>query len=357
MKNLLIILTIFVAFISNVANACTGMQIKTKDGNIINGRTVEFAAPITMNKVFVPRNYKFVSKLDDKTNGLTYKSKYAFIGGGMYNDVNVSDGVNEKGLSLGAFYFPGYAVYPDYKKQKSTANSLSPSQFTNWVLSQFATVDEVKQNINNITIVNAIPDGWSFSPPFHYVIYDKTGKSIVIEPLKDGLVAYDNPVGVLTNSPDFTWQMTNLKNYVGLSNLSAKSIIYDGVTVNPFGQGSGMFGLPGDFTPPSRFVRAVAFSKAAIPAPDLEHGITQMFHLLHQFDIPAGSVASIENGKTVYDYTMLTVVRDPQNLVMYFVTYNEPFKIQENRLSDYDVNGSKIIVAGPIEGIVPYFAK
>jgi choloylglycine hydrolase len=65
---------------------------------------------------------------------------------------------------------------------------------------------------------------------------------------------------VITNSPAFDWQMTNLHNYVNFSMTNVPPVKLGSVTLEPFGQGSGMLGIPGDFTPPSRFVRAVAFS-------------------------------------------------------------------------------------------------
>ena len=103
-------------------------------------------------------------------------------------------------------------------------------------------------------------------------------------------------------------------------------------------------------------MRATIFSKTAIPAPDIKSGINQMFHLLHQFDIPVGSTTSTEQGKTFYEYTLATTVRDPQNLVMYFTTYEEPFTLQTLKMSDYDLNSTKM-VSTPITGMTPYFTK
>lgn len=31
---------------------------------------------------------------------------------------------------------------------------------------------------------------------------------------------FENPLGVITNAPEFSWYMTNLRNYVNLSALS-----------------------------------------------------------------------------------------------------------------------------------------
>ncbi|MBK8639232.1 MAG: linear amide C-N hydrolase [Chromatiaceae bacterium] len=37
------------------------------------------------------------------------------------------------------------------------------------------------------------------------------------------------------------------------------------VEVQPIGQGTGLLGLPGDYTPPSRFLKATALAFSAVP--------------------------------------------------------------------------------------------
>src|SRR3990167_4897413 len=122
--------------------SCTGMQLKAKDNTYVNGRTIEFGINLDLAGLVIPRNYAFHGTLPDGSNGLIYQSKYAVVGGGMFGETAVADGVNEKGLSVGDFYFPGYAVYatltPENKKR-----ALSPTEFSNWILTQFATVNEV----------------------------------------------------------------------------------------------------------------------------------------------------------------------------------------------------------------------
>jgi choloylglycine hydrolase len=49
-------------------------------------------------------------------------------------------------------------------------------------------------------------------PPLHFVVHDRTGKSIIIEPVDNVLKLHQNSVGVTTNSPTFDWHMTNLRN-------------------------------------------------------------------------------------------------------------------------------------------------
>lgn len=327
-------------FLTMNAFACTGIELKAKDGSIVSGRTVEFGMNLDLGGLFIPRNYAFKGTLPDGTPGMSYTSKYAALGGGMFGEQAIADGINEKGLTIGNFYFPGYAEYTkvtDSNKRKA----LSPTEFSNWILTQFATVDEVKQGLKSAIIVPTIPKGWPAVPPFHYVVYDKTGKSIVIEPINGELKVYDNTLGILTNSPTFDWQMTNLASYINLSPINAPPVNVDGFKIHQFGEGSGAHGLPGDFTPPSRFVRAAFFSNSAIPAETAEKAVFQAFHILNQFDIPMGSVRDISNQTVTPEYTLATTVKDPQHLNYYFRTYDDQ-SMKMLALNSFDLNGKEI---------------
>ena len=172
-------------------------------------------------------------------------------------------------------------------------------------------------------------------------IYDKSGKSLVIEPLDGKLVLYDNPLGVMANSPTFDWHMTNLRNYVALNPNNVPPVSIFGQTFKQLGQGSGMLGLPGDFTPPSRFVRAAVFSATAIPEKNADKGIQQVFHILNNFDIPVGAARDAHDGVIYSDYTMLTVARDSKNNRFFYHTYNDQ-TLRMVDLSKFDLNAKSI---------------
>jgi choloylglycine hydrolase len=145
----------------------------------------------------------------------------------------------------------------------------------------------------------------------------------VIEPVDHTLKIYDNPLGVLTNSPSFDWHMTNLRNYINLTATNVPPVDLSGLKLAQLGQGSGLRGLPGDFTPPSRLVRAVAFSQAA-PAPQTApEAVLQVFHILNNFDIPYGSVRGESDGVTHLEYTLWTSAADLKNLKWYFKTFED----------------------------------
>jgi choloylglycine hydrolase len=330
----------FLSLISPSINACTEIQLKAKDGSIINGRTLEFGIKVKTAGILIPRNYEFKGTLPDGNQGLSYRSKYAVVGSNMYDDKVAVDGLNEAGLSAGAFYFPGYAKYPTIN-DSNKAYALSPVEFTNWVLTQFSTVDEVEKALKNVVIAPTVYTPWGFVPPFHYIICEKTGKCIVVEPTNGTLTVFNDPLGVFTNSPTFDWHITNLRNYINLSPLNVPKVEIKGITLKDFGQGSGLHGLPGDFTSPSRFVRAAVFSSSAIPEMNAKQTVLQMFHILNQFDIPIGSIRTESDGKIYTDYTQVTVVRDPQNLNYYFKTYDDQ-SIRMIDLKTFAMNGNEI---------------
>ena len=341
---IIIVAMALMLFANSTTNACTGIKLTTKDGKTVSGRTLEFGIEVATSLVAVPKNYQFVGKTDNG-DGMKYKTKYSMTGIITFTDVKIADGMNSAGLSCGAFFFPTIAEYASLTKENQS-KALSPVDFNNWVLAQFATVDEVRKAIENneVVIVPTILDGWgSTAPPFHYVVYDKSGKSIVIEPIKGKLVVYDNPIGVLTNSPSFDWHMTNLRNYTNLKTENVNSMTIAGITFKQLGQGSGMNGIPGDFTPPSRFVRATAFSVTALPAETTFDAIKDVFHILNNFDIPKGFSREVVDEEIFADYTQLTCARDPNTLKYYYNTYNDQ-AIKEFDLNTFNANSKSILI-------------
>ncbi|MEY4505001.1 MAG: hypothetical protein RL154_1298, partial [Pseudomonadota bacterium] len=125
------------------AQACTGVMLKNSDDSVTHGRTLEFAVPVDTQLAVIPRNYEFVGKTPSG-DGLKYKSKYAAVGIMAFNNITLLDSFNEKGLSVGTFYFAGYADYAKITPQNQK-NALAPTDFANWIATQFANVEEVKK--------------------------------------------------------------------------------------------------------------------------------------------------------------------------------------------------------------------
>jgi choloylglycine hydrolase len=320
-------LTAALAFAAAPAHACTGISLMAADGGAVRGRTLEFGFPLRSNVLVIPAGQEMSGTLPDGGKGLTYTSRYAIIGANALNLPIIIDGINDQGLSVGLFYWP--PPYPQYTDvtPENAKHAIAPHEFGIWALGNFATVDEVKEGLKNIVVAPTSAPGFGSTqgmvPGVHFFIQDKTGKSIVVEPIDGTLKVYDAPLGVMTNAPTYDWHITNLANYVNLSVKDVESVKLGNVTVNAFGAGAGLLGLPGDFTPPSRFVRAVVYSQAATPNATDEDAVLSAFHILNQFDIPKGSVVNSAGGEAMDETTEWTSVADLKNLRWYFRTFED----------------------------------
>jgi choloylglycine hydrolase len=315
------------------ADSCTSFRVTSKDGAVLVGRSMEFGAELNSSVMIVPRGFRFNSPAPGGGQGLSWQGKYGFVGmNGKDIDV-ATDGLNEAGLSVHLLLLPGYAKYQEVGPHEN-ARALAHLGVGNWILSNFATVEEVKKAIQNVKVFAYEPPEVGFLP-LHYAVHD--GKSaLVIEYVNRERHVYDNPIGVMTNSPPFDWQLTNLRNYINLTNLNVDSLKLGSYTLEPIGQGTGLLGIPGDYTPPHRFVRATALAYAALPPGTASEGANLAFHILNNVDIPLGACADRESpsaaespagsapgraGGLVYDLTQWITVSDLTNRIYYFRTY------------------------------------
>ncbi len=277
--------------------ACTGITLRAKDSSIVVARTVEWGNSILKSDyIIVPRGYhiSILSKDGAASEHSSITCKYGFVGISVMQPEFVVDGMNEAGLTAGLFFFPNYGSYERKEDDTCAQNhtklsngnlALADMQFVSWVLASYTTVDEVITNMDRVRIVSLSPQIGTV----HWRVADASGRQIVIE-IIDGIVnIHDNPIGVLTNSPSFDWHLTNLNNYINLHPGNAHSWdIAKGLRLNSFGAGTAMLGLPGDITPPSRFVRAAFFVSSAPQYSTAEETVVQSFHILNNFDIPIG---------------------------------------------------------------------
>lgn len=324
------------------AYACTSFILPTKDGSFVYGRTMELGFNIDSKMIMIPRNFKMTSQLSTDTAGKTWNAKYAAVGMNAFGLPALIDGMNEKGLAGGILYFPDFAQYPDPASAKPE-NSIAPWDFLSWALGNFSTVAEVKAALETVAVVGVKQSDMGFVPPVHYTLHDTTGASIVIEPVDGKLKVYDNPLSVLTNAPTFDWHMTNLRNYVNLSPKNVKALKINNETIKQLGEGSGMLGVPGDMTPPSRFVRASANLLSARSVGSGIESVRLAEHILNSFDIPIGLVQGEagEEDKPV-DYTQLSTVADMKNDVYYVKTYEEQI-LRGVSLKDLDLDVKELL--------------
>ncbi len=338
------------ASVAPAAQACTGIRLIAQDGTVVHARTLEFAIDVHSNILMIPRGYARTGTTPDGKPGLSWKTKYASVGANGVGLPILLDGLNEKGLAVGTFYFPTSAGYMPYAAADAS-HTLAQWELGSWILENFATVEEARAGLAKVVVPGVVLKAWGFAPETHYIVHDASGASIVIEYVGGKLTIHDDPLGVITNSPAFDWHMTNLRNYVNFSLSNAAPVKLGSITLKPTGQGSGMLGLPGDFTPPSRFVRAVAFSQSVMPSPTGPDAVLEAFHILNNFDIPKGAAREHEkdeHGNVLADYTLWTSASDLGSKSYYFRTY-ENSQIRRVDLMKMDLDG-KSIVTIPMKG-------
>lgn len=297
--------------------ACTGISLSSADGSRVVARTVEWSGSAMENGwVVVPRGYRQQSFTPDGKDGLAFSSKYGYVG--IYTEYEpfVVEGMNETGLSAGLFFFPGYGEYADYDPFSKDV-TICDMQLVSWILSSFGSIDELKQALGSVDVVTLDHKIGAV----HWRITQPDGKMAVLEIVAGVPHFYDNPIGVLTNSPGFNWHLTNLGNYVNLHpGVAPDRKLTESFTVKPLSGNSGMLGLPGDYTSPSRFVRAAFFQATA---PVLERGeqtVMQCFHILNNFDIPIGIQYEGNTPEGLVSATQFTAASDLKSRRFYYRT-------------------------------------
>jgi choloylglycine hydrolase len=331
------------------AAACTGISLNSADGGVVCARTVEWALGDAHHDTLVlfPRNHAFTALTPGGENGLKWTGRYGFVSLTAYGEEYGPDAVNENGLYVGVYYFPGYASFAPYDAAQA-GQSLSVGDFMRWMLSSFKSVEEVRANQDKVRVVNVADERFGGAPlPFHWKIADETGASIVVEIVDGGQVKiHDALLGVITNSPEYGWHLTNLRNYLGLAGAPRQAVNLDGRSFAPLGGGTGLMGLPGDFTPPSRFVRALALTASARPLATSEDAVFEAFRILDNFNIPVGATAASDKiAKDIASSTQITTASDLKNRVLYFHTMDNR-QIQKLDLKKIDFGTVKHQVLG-----------
>ncbi|WP_147821023.1 linear amide C-N hydrolase [Salidesulfovibrio onnuriiensis] len=303
------------------ASACTGLKLAGADGTVVFGRTQEWGKFDLKPRIATyPRNTPFQSTVPGGGKGIAWKSKYGFAGVLLLNRV-INTGMNEAGLAGGMFFHQGFAEYAGYDPAKA-AISMAPSELLAYILSRFATVDEVRKGVGKIRVVPVIDPALGVPFPLHAMITEPGGRAIVIEFKEGKATFFENPVGVIANNPTFDWHLTNLRNFGYLSNTPFAKTKWGDMEITPLAGGSGMLGLPGDFTSPSRFVRAAAFVQTARATKGGEDTVQEAFRILDSFDLPA-TQSEGATGTTNTDQpagTQYTVLNDTKNKIIYYHT-------------------------------------
>jgi choloylglycine hydrolase len=308
--------------LAQTGDACTSIRIKTEDGLVFYARTFEGGVDFQNGLAVIPKGTVYQGTLPDNTpKGIKWTTKYGMVGMTAFKMPLFSDGLNEQGLVVANLMFPGYAGYESFDPGKAST-TIAHFELATYLLSNFATVAEVRQAMGKVRVCEGPTVVSGFTLPLHFAVHDATGACLVIEYVKGKLYTYDNPLGVATNSPTFDWMTTYLNNFINLSPDNVPERQLTGLTLKQFGQGSGMIGLPGDFTPPSRFVRMVALTQAVFPVKGAVAGLNLAMTIINNVDVPRGSAREKTEKGMLADYNQWAVAVDLTGRKYYFHTYD-----------------------------------
>ena len=287
---------------------CTAVIYK----NRYFGRNLDYDRSFGEEVVTMSREFSY-----PLSAGKQMKTKYAMIGmAHVSKDIPLYyDAMNEKGLAMAGLLFAGNAVY---QKPVPGKENIPSWAFLPWVLGQCESVAEAEKVLQNLNLTDEAFSKELPPSPLHWMIADKE-KSIVVEATAEGLQIYENPVGVLTNNPPFPFQLQNLHQYLNLTAEEPQNRFSKRIDLRPFSRGMGAFGLPGDWSSVSRFVRAVFVLSHAVS--EGAENVLQCFHILGAVEQIRGCV---EVEKDKFETTIYTSFCDLKEGIYYWKTYENP---------------------------------
>lgn len=299
---------------------CTGFSFFTKKKHHYLARTMDFAFEFNGIPTVVPRHYNYQFDLESEM-----RLEYGFVGTNLkVGRYRFGDGINEQGVAISNHYFTGEASYSSHRRYGYL--NLAPEEFIVWVLGFIKNVDELKQKVKTINIMNEKNTTLNVVPPLHFIITDNSGHTVAVEPHNGILIVKDNHVKVLTNAPKLEWHVENLRNYAFLQPEKSANQLVGKVLVRSMGCEAGTNGLPGGYTSTERFVRATYLRHHLQSADDEDINLMNCFKILDSVSIPQGAV--LDAGET--HYTQYQLVMDSKDKTYYIKPYfsNQLFKVQ-----------------------------
>lgn len=292
-KNPVLFIGLLLVVLASATLACSDFLLNNSGSQVVSARSMDFGIPLQAQVVVMPRGEKCVSALTETDTYMKWTSKYGFVGTNVAHLPSFTDGLNEKGLSVGTLWLTA-TKYPDVSKLPRD-NVIQIADVARWILGSFATVDEVKQGLKKV-VVAGVPykqmNNMFF--PLHLAIHDRNKKSLVVEFVGEKVQIYDNPYNVLTNDPAFPEQVKNLEKYKNLTNTW-----------------TGMLGMPGDETPPSRFARIHTLNRFVEKSKNAREAVNNAIHIINR--------VALVNNEIAGRLTEYTLVRDHKDLIYYVI--------------------------------------
>ena len=368
---LLLILSLVIAV--PFAHACTALMITDKQGHAYSAKTMEYAVPLPFAMSYVPAGTKVVSVAPGNKPGLSFESKYPVLGVGANVGVGsglnmLAEAANDQGLSVSSNEMPG--SQSPTGAGSDAVKAVASTDLALYLLGNFKSVAEVKAALVDGSVsvwLPEIPLMGNLVAPLHYILFDKTGAGIVIEYLDGKQNIHDNPVGVVTNAPDFPWHLKNLNNYAQLTNVDKNTGQFGQLKVGAPDSGNALDNLPSSQISAGRFVKAAYYTQFVRKADSPEDAVITLGHIMNNFDRPydlsIDKGYSAEGGKpgsTTSEVTLFTWMNDKSrnlyflrtidalNFAQFEIDKLSPIKkvvtVPMDKINDDQLDGTQILL-------------
>lgn len=280
---------------------CTAMTFRSRDRYF--GRTLDYEVSFGESVVLTPREFPLSFR---ELPPLT--QHYAMLGMATVAEGYplYYDAVNENGLAMAGLLFSGNAAYAPWAEGRRNVASF---ELIPWVLGQCADLRDARRLLEGCNLLDADFNAKMPATPLHWMIADRE-RSMVVEAVKDGVKLYENPAGVLTNNPPFDHQLLRLEEYGRLTP----------EPMDGYSRGLGAFGLPGDWSSASRFIRAAFVRQYGRCGESEAESVSHFFHLLQTVAVPKGCVR-LETGDA---HTIYSCCCNQDQGIYYYATYEDP---------------------------------
>ncbi len=315
-------LLLIITFLSQDIEACTRVMYQGTNGTILTARSMDWKTEIPANLWIFPRGMKRNGAVGSKS--ITWTSKYGSVIASAW-DIATADGINEKGLVANVLWL-AESDYPEFDSAGSN-NGLSIAAWAQYVLDNFATVNEAVDNLKKekFVIVSEYIPGTDRFTTLHLSLSDSNGDNAIFEYIDGKLIIHHNrSYQVMTNSPTFEKQLA----------------------INTYWEGiPGTIMLPGTNRAADRFVRASYYINAIPKTDNTRVALASVFSVIRNCSVPFGITSKDEPN---ISSTRWRSVADQKNMVYYFETVLTPnvFWVDLNSIDFDNLKNSKMLVVG-----------
>ncbi|KRL42320.1 penicillin V acylase related amidase [Liquorilactobacillus nagelii DSM 13675] len=301
---------------------CTSIIQQAKNGAKVISRTMDWNQLVD-SPVFIPKDYEWKSAYDNQL----IKNSYSIIGAGhrLFDEIDLSDGINQWGLAVQKLTFKNGTNYPEYSKNGKI--NLAPFELPLYLLGNFRSVEEIERKISDFYLLD---DQFAQRKYKHlelyYILIDRTGKTILLQPSGQPMRIFNNPLGIATNTFNFEQQLGRLKAYLDLKPDFENNKLEKFTSRISSGSFNGKKTPPGSYTPSGRLFRAAYYKERIDLAASEKQALNNCWRLLDSVTVPKSS-------KYQPTYSVYRSAACLSSLTYYFEEYYSfnPIKINLNK--------------------------